>query len=409
MGEDFLDKKIKNAFIEKIDKPKEYNLAIKNALINENKINSWKKTNSLKKVACFLLIILLATSIVFSKDISAFLNKYLLKMNSNKGVQEAIDNGYIQEINTKHINSNGVNIRIKEILMDDFNLLILFDIEIPEIESAESIYYLKLCNLVITDEQDNVIALTLENSNKYKEFYNQRNIQETSKNIAYNKGAYYGEIIAINGKNIEYKYITNSENFPRSKKLNINFDKIILENKNSNEKTVIEGNWNMEVNLPEKMYNREMLIYSVKSCNKDDIIITKAQVSNTEMEIELITKWGKPVYTKEDSKEERERKIEEFFNNSHSTQNILIKNEYVENSNGERFYPVINSNDGNCGYNKMLNGYLRYWQTFNLTKYNATDTLKVVLEKQGEIIEIELEKYNNSRHWNVSDNIVESK
>ena len=32
-----------------------------------------------------------------------------------------------------------------------------------------------------------MIALTLENSNKYEEFYKQINIQETSKNIAYNK------------------------------------------------------------------------------------------------------------------------------------------------------------------------------------------------------------------------------
>ena len=162
-------------------------------------------------------------------------------------------------------------------------------------------------------------------------------------------------------------------------------------NKNFYEKTVIEGDWNITVDLPEEMYNREEMIYSVKTCSKDNIIVTKAQISNTGMKIELITKWGEPVYTEEDSEEEKERKKEEFFNNNHSVQNILIKNEYVENDDGERFYPVVNSSDGNGGHNQMLNGFLRYWQTFNLTKYNATDTLKVVLEKQGEIIEIELQ------------------
>ena len=102
----------------------------------------------------------------------------------------------------------------------------------------------------------------------------------------------------------------------------------------------------------------------------------------------------KILYTEEDSEEEKTRKTEEFFNNAHSVQNILVKNEYIENSNGEKFYPVVNSSDGNGGYNQMFNGMLKYWQTFNLTKYDATDNLKLVLEKQGEIIEIELENKN---------------
>lgn len=391
MKEDFLEETIKKAFKEKIDKPKEYKLAIQNALNNENRTVSWEIMNIIKKVACFLLIIILASSMIFVKDISAFISKYLLKINSTEGVQDAIENGYIQEVNMRHIESNGVNVKVKEILMDDFNLLILFDIEIPEAESIETICNIELSNLVIRDEQDNVIALTLENSNKYEEFYKQINIQETSKNIAYNKGSYYGEIIKKYGKSLEYKYMTYSDNFPRSKKLKISFNKIILKNKNFYEKTVIEGDWNITVDLPEEMYNREEMIYSVKTCSKDNIIVTKAQISNTGMKIELITKWGEPVYTEEDSEEEKERKKEEFFNNNHSVQNILIKNEYVENDDGERFYPVVNSSDGNGGHNQMLNGFLRYWQTFNLTKYNATDTLKVVLEKQGEIIEIELQ------------------
>ena len=177
MKEDFLEETIKKAFKEKIDKPKEYKLAIQNALNNENRTVSWEIMNIIKKVACFLLIIILASSMIFVKDISAFISKYLLKINSTEGVQDAIENGYIQEVNMRHIESNGVNVKVKEILMDDFNLLILFDIEIPEAESVETICNIELSNLVITDEQDNVIALTLENSNKYEEFYKQINIQ----------------------------------------------------------------------------------------------------------------------------------------------------------------------------------------------------------------------------------------
>ena len=40
----------------------------------------------------------------------------------------------------------------------------------------------------------------------------------------------------------------------------------------------------------------------------------------------------------------------------------------------------------------MFSGMLRHWQTFDLTKYNSTDTLKVVFELNGKQIEIELER-----------------
>ncbi len=392
MNEENFDKEIKKALSEEIEKPKNYENIIKNTLNNQNNNTHYKKINIIKKVACFILVIVLATSVIFAKDILAYIS-YLLKTNSSKGEQTAIDNGYIEEVNMKYINSNGVNVRVSEILMDDYNLSILFNIEIPGTESVESVYNVNLSNLVITDEQNNVLVLALENSERYEEFYKENNIQERNRNIAYNKGAYYGEIITNYGRTIEYKYMTYSEEFPKSQKLNISFDKIVLSNKNSYDKTVIEGEWNIEVNLPEEMYNRETLIYNAKN-STEDILITSFKVSNTATKIELITKWGDPVYTEGDSEEERARKTEEFFNNAHSVQNICVKNEYIENSNGEKFYPVVNSSDGNGGYNQMLNGMLRYWQTFNLTKYDATDTLKLVLEKQGEIIEIELENKN---------------
>ena len=238
---------------------------------------------------------LVTTGLVYASI--SIINNYLLKRNSNQGILEAIDNGYIKEVDMKKVNSNGVNIKVKEILMDDFNLLILFNVELPELDSVDSISYIEFSNFVITDEQDNVIALTLENPEKYEEFYRQRNIETRTKNIAYNKGAYYSEIITKYDKNIEYKYWTYSENFPRSKKLNISFDKIKIYSKKTEENILVEGNWNIKVDLSENMYNRENVLYTVQSCNKDDIIVTKAQVSNTEMKLELTTKWGDPVFT----------------------------------------------------------------------------------------------------------------
>lgn len=384
-----LDKEIKEAICKNIDKPQYYSNIIRNALDNEPKKSYVKQISIFKKVACLLLIIVFATSIIYAKDISSYIN-YILKNNSDNGVQEAINNGYIQDVNMKYIDSNGVKVKVTEILMDDYNLSMMFYIEIPEMENIDEIYDLKFSNLIITDDKDNIIVAEFEDSNKYEEFCKERNMDISYNNIAYSNGAFEGKIISKFNKDMEYMYKTYSDNFPKSKKLIIDFDKIILSNKNSNQKTAIEGNWNLEVNLPETMYNRETVLYSVKNCTKDDVIVTKAQVSNTAMKIELVTRWGEPVYTEKDSEEEKNRKIEEFFNNTHSVRNIIMKNEYVQNSDGDRFYPVVNSSDGNGGYNQMLNGILRHWQTFDLTKYDVTDTLKVFLEINGEEIVIEL-------------------
>lgn len=384
---DNLDKKIKEAFIKEIDKPLEYENRIKNALNKEKNTNKFK---ILKLVACFLLVTILLSSVLFSKNILAFIN-YLLRNDSRDGIKEAIDNGYIQEVKMKYINSNGTNVKVSEILMDDYNLSIIFDIEIPEIENIEELYNINLPNLIITDDENKFIVAEFEGPEKYEEFCKENNIEKSYNNIAYSNGGYEGKIVTKYDKTIEYMYTTYSDSFPKSKKLYISFDKIILKNNKTAEQITVEGDWNLEVNLSEEIYNREETVYSVKNCTRDDLVVTKAEISNTAMKIEWITRWGDPVYSENDSEEEKQRKTEEFFNNTHSVRNILIQNEYVENSEGKRFYPVINSSDGNGGYNQMLNGMFRHWQTFNLTKYNATDNLKVVFEFNGEEITIELE------------------
>ena len=76
---------------------------------------------------------------------------------------------------------------------------------------------------------------------------------------------------------------------------------------------------------------------------------------------------------------------------------MALQNEYVENEEGKRFEPARRS-DGDGGFslpagesNKIIN----YSQTFNLTKFDATDTLKVhIFTNKGEEIIIELEKVN---------------
>ena len=190
--EDILDKKIREAFTKEIDKPKEYRYIIKNAF-NKQKENH-NKFKVLKLVACFLLVTVLVSSIIFSNDILAFIN-YLLRNDSRDGIKQAIDNGYIQEVEMKYINSNGTNVKISEILMDDYNLSIIFNIEIPEIENIEDLYNIDFPNLIITDDENRFIVAEFESPEKYEKFCKENNMEKSYNNIAYSGGSYKGEII----------------------------------------------------------------------------------------------------------------------------------------------------------------------------------------------------------------------
>ena len=69
-------------------------------------------------------------------------------------------------------------------------------------------------------------------------------------------------------------------------------------------------------------------------------------------------------------------------------------NECVETSDGRKFYPAHRS-DGDGEISVKEDGIVRYYNTFNLTNYDATDNLKVHLFKEnGDEVIVELVKEN---------------
>ena len=68
------------------------------------------------------------------------------------------------------------------------------------------------------------------------------------------------------------------------------------------------------------------------------------------------------------------------------------ENECVETSDGRKFYPAGRS-DGDGMISVEEDGNVKYYNTFNLTNYDATDNLKVHLFKEnGDEIIVELTK-----------------
>lgn len=361
---------------------KEMNLSENNVKVKLHRVRKKLKTRLIKrgiviKILPIVLVLFTVTGIVFAKEIVQFV-KHLF-INASDGVETAIKNGYTQEVDMEYVKDNNIEIKVDSVLMDDFNLNIIFNINLQETYNVSRIEFK---NIVITDEDENIILAEFEDKNKLKQFCKDKGIENTLNNIGC--GNYIGNTTIYDTQETNYKcsYTVKSDKFPKSKKLNISFDEITLL---STKKEIIKkliGNWNINIELDKKMYDRKTLIYTLDYCNDSNLKMLSAEISETGMKIECNTIWGEPIYSNEDSDEEKEKKKREFYDRLPSINDLLIQNEYVLNENGKTFYPA-QSSDGDGGYGQLLDGTLVYWQTFNLTTSDATDNLTIVLSKGG--------------------------
>lgn len=329
--------------------------------------------------------LVITSSFVFADDIKSFFHN-LFKYNVSSGVINAIDNGYVEKINSDYTTSNGVGIKADAIIMDDTTLNIAFNINLESTRDISKIYNAFLPNITIKDEQGRIIFAEFSDNEEYQNFCKENNLDIDYKNISYSNGAYTADITNKQDNNFTLTYNISSDQFPKSKELYISFDKIILSDNttinpqintvNSNTTNNISGNWNLKIDLPEKFYNRTSLSYKMINSTDSNLKINKILISDTCMKFEMQTKID--------------------INRLELIDSVIpityIDHEYVENSNGKKFY-IQGKNDGDGGYSISKEGILHYWQTFTLNKNDATNTLKVILPTfGGNIITIELEK-----------------
>lgn len=364
---------------------KEMNLSESNVKIKLHRVRKKLKTGLIKrgigiKIASIILVLFAITGVVFAKEIVQFVKHIFI--NTSDGVETAIENGYGQEVNMNYTQNNNIDIKVDYILMDDFNLDIMFNIGLKELKELSSI---ELNNLAITDENGNILLTEFNDRNKYLEFCRKNKIENTDNYIALGYYNYSSLTYDYQNSTYLYSYIVRSDNFPKSKKLHITFDEIVLFSGNIVNKEMlhsISGNFELDIDLDEEIYNRKTLIYNLEYCNDNNLKLLNATVSETGFKIRCQTIWGDPIYSNEDSPEEIERKKREFYDKPFSINNSLIKNEYVLNEDGKIFYPS-HSSEGDGGYGQLLDGNLVYWQTFDLTRTDATDNLTIVLCKGG--------------------------
>ena len=391
---DNLDKELRDFFQKDIDLPYSYKNIVRTTL-KRNEKNKMKQFKIPVIICCSL--ILLSTA-VFANTIIK--NKTMKYYNNSDGLDTAIKNGYIEEPNMDFIMSNGSEAKVEDYLMDDFNLSFTFNIKLQEELDVNKIVKAQISNFIITDDDNNIIYC--DNKELLDEFKANNNLD-----FEFRK---YNEKYIDNGINtyirkkdsktnsFELVYNLYSKGYPKSKKLNLKFLNINLFKSEDIEESGIslEGIWEINLNVPEKFYNREAIIYKFKSLPNEKIYCAEAVVYDTCMKVHFIEETEK-IYDEEDTEEEIHRKLlERLEKDSEDRKNGIYltnsENSYVETEDGTRYYPINSSTEDTRVSDAYLDGFLECWQTFSLTKSNISNKLKVVIDIRGKEYIFELER-----------------
>ena len=349
---------------------------------------SKRRKNIIKMASVACLLVAFITGVSYANEISNFI-KNLFGMNTSDGVDTAVNNGYVHEVDIEYQEYNGVAITVESFLMDDYNFDMNFKIKLNDEYSIEEIPRMNINDLKIKNENGDYVFITRELE---AQIAKEEGLSGSTDSSPLFWGGYsmLPEIVRENEIIIHLSaYGSEEHKIIRAKKLFVSFSKIenVLNKQENN--LYYSGNWNFEIDVPEEFYNSENIIYKATSCNDKGININKieATLSNTALKISI--------------PEIKSKKIN--YDALHNYDGISIynmialQNEYVETSDGKKFEPSGRS-DGDGGYSIPAeeNIITNYGQTFNLTKFDATDELTVhIFTNKKEEIVIKLEKINN--------------
>lgn len=408
------------------------NIAIENFRTINRKHEKTKKIlqSTLTVAMCSLSI----TGIVFAKDISnQIYNKYF----TGKGVEKAINEGYVENTKMeeqssnstiqdketgKIIEDNETKVKVSEIIMDDFTLSMTFEVtlsdKVKDIITAQDVMEMNFPDVVIYDENNNILNSVY--GDYLKKFSKKNNI--TPKEVI---GS--GVNIFVSEKNentvkVIYNFYTGGECvYPKSKELHIDMNKINISKNETvmgDEEISIKGNWNFKVDVPEKMYNRQNIVYRQKSTSNKDFNVESAILYNTGMEIKMKFKAEKQLSMQEiETSISKELQFYWSLDKNDELRNIDILNyleskerdnpeyqklmrqemekwkfdKYLTNSNGQRFDFTVGPRENGSAYIDD-DGIMTSTCMFDLTKYDATDEITLHLEYKGNKADIVLEK-----------------
>lgn len=181
----------------------------------------------------------------------------------NKGIEDAIENGELQNINMDYIKQNGVGIKISYVLMNDLSLYIVFDIE-----TDFSLYEKDVNNVTFGD-------ITIKNENE--EIFNK-----------YKSTVFKGNKAVVQDEHhMKNVFFIIAKEIPKCKELNIYANKIRFYKKGEKNLNLNEFNeeFNLEYNikLDNSVNNKMDMSYNIvdKKIQNNNIKIRKAICDET--------------------------------------------------------------------------------------------------------------------------------
>lgn len=367
-------------------------------------------------------------------------NGYIEKVDMDSQKQQ------VEITNNKIINNMYMGIKIDDFIMDDYNLSVKFSLDfddnINNVVNLDKLHHIELNDLYILDENNIVLYSMFHNRNDFDKMCEKHNLnlKFNEFNSQYLNNGLNGFIINSNKelKQISFQYNMYTDKYPKSKQLDFYFSKISFSEEGNNEQTTLTGDWHIHIDVPKKFYDRSEQYYKVVGDINNKFNIYTAKLTDTGFEFgmtiddekayefpkEIYEEYSKKrdeitekyaTYSEEggrifsyDSIENKKIKelentspykemLEEYKKQSHpilhgepdNPKNNNI-NPYIMNSMGEKFGESF-SPSRRCNYNFIANNKFDYYETFTMTKYDATDELTMVINYRGNIEHIKLQ------------------
>lgn len=395
-----------------------------------------KIKNILQSSFAVVICMFSITGIVCARDISSKIYENFWA--TGNGIGHAMEEGYIEKPEMEPEISNTVmenketgervedletSVKVDELVMDDFNLSITFNVTLSDkaLEvirgEAKDVWEMGFPDMVIKDEEDYVVFMAPQQYKNY-DLDSEKVINTGINSFLEERSGHTLKVV--------YNIYTGSAHFPKSKELNVKFGKIniskddTVDTMSGRGEITLTGDWDFKVDVPEKMYNRQRIEYVQKSSTNKDYTAESAIVYDTGMEVGLELKnvindlpAEMPTTPEMEFLDSLPEDSEFSLANNSDVYNyfsnkLFYSDEYkaymkayddayeVEvyllNSDGEKFEFTMGPRENGHKDISEDKKSLSYSAMYDLTKYDMTDEITVVINKNGREDKIVLER-----------------
>lgn len=216
-----------------------------------------------KAISIIVALAMLSIGIVFASDIINFIKS--LFTNSTEGIQTAIENDYVQNVDMDFIYDNNLGVKVDYLVMDETNLNVSF---VYDYQKDDDFTDISLGEYIIIDENNNIIGANILDYDPTK--YSNIIVGGNSHN-------------SISNSKLRESILITSSDMPTCDNLTFEIHSINIEK--DDKISVITGNWMFNIELADMIVNPNSEKY-ICSYNKY-IKNISTQLNDTSLQIDI--------------------------------------------------------------------------------------------------------------------------